>query len=148
MNNLSLVRTDHVQRYHLFVDTEAARFDAFLVELCPIPAVLVAGTGKSTDELWRDALATVAWLRTQPSALPYPSSVFVPFARIVAVDAQRESAKASLQMSMLVGRCSPDQTWPPPVDDPSSHEDRVQSLCRALDLIDVLSTKPQAQRVN
>jgi len=133
----SLVRTDYVNRMHLYVDPEASKFDAFAVEL--LDSRLVVHDARWTlDDLWRETLQTVAWLRAQPFERLYPVNVFDPFVVVTAVDHTREALKVQVRNNLIVGHVYADQTWPPPHDDPSGHEGRVRALCAALDGIELL----------
>jgi hypothetical protein len=137
MKKRSLVRTDYVSRMHLYVDVEASKFDAFAVEL--LDSRLVVHDARLTlDDLWREALRAVAWMRTQPFERLYPVHVFDPFVLVTAVDSSRESTKLALRNNLIVGHVYADQAWPPPQDDPASHEGRVRALCAALDGIELL----------
>lgn len=136
MKNRSLVRTDYVNRVHVYVDSEASKFDAFAVELLD-SRVVVQDARLTLDDLWRETLRTVAYMRAQPFER-YPVHVFDPFVVVTAVDSTREALKTSVRTNLIVGHVYADQTWPPPCDDPASHEGRVRALCAALDGIELL----------
>ena len=121
---LSLIRTDHVQCYHLHVDTEAAQFTAMRIELFPHAPLVVGDATMTQEDLWREAMASLRWLRTQPGQSLYPSTVFVPFAKIIAVDRDAEAREQSIHTRQIIGDYHPD------------HEERVRALCAALDLLD------------
>ena len=146
MRNLQLVRTDYVLRYHLHIDTEAAKFDCFQVELLG-ESVLVHSM--PPDALWNEVLSVMSYLRGQNDRQPlYRPSVFQPFARIIACEAARERAKVSLRTSMIVGAPAGDgDRLLGPEPDPGTHMEKVNALCTALDLLDMLDRKPKAQRV-
>lgn len=124
MSRLALVRIDYSLRYRLFVDSDAAEYTAFRVELFPHPPVVVGNPSMSEGERWREALGTASWLHSQPGQSLYPSNVFVPFARIIAVDHATESRELAIRNQHIIGDLHPD------------HEARVRALCTALDLID------------
>lgn len=137
MKNRSLVRTDYVNRVHVYVDSEASKFDAFAVELLDA-RVVVHDARLTLDDLWREALRTVAYMRAQPFERLYPVHVFDPFVVVTAVDSTREALKTSVRTNLIVGHTYADQAWPPPQDDPASHEGRVRALCAALDGVELL----------
>jgi hypothetical protein len=137
MMKRSLVRTDFVNRMHLFVDSEASKFDAFVVELLGM-RVLVHDSRLTLDDLWREVLAQIAWMRAQPYERLYPVNVFDPFVNVTAVEHAREALKTGVRNNLIVGHSYADQTWPPPCDDPASHEGRVRALCAALDAVELL----------
>jgi hypothetical protein len=137
MSNRSLVRTDFVNRVHVLVDVQARKYDSFVVELLEQRHFV---EGATVDEAWSNAMQTVAFMRTEyaKNGMSYPPSVFSPFATITAVEFARESAKCGLKVNMLVGT-----NGPGPEPDAAGHEDRVRSLCKALDQIDFLR-RPKA----
>lgn len=123
--NLSLIRTDHVQRFNFFVDVDAIKFTAVRIELFPHrPLVVPAGTNMTQQELLLEALRSLRWLRSQPSHSPYPPSVLRPFAKLIAVDLDNESRELQVRHQMHIG------------DTAFDGDERVQALCRAWDLVD------------
>lgn len=141
MNNRSLVRTDHVLRYHLYVCTESAKFDAFKIVLLDQHHMVHKGmlvNEVPIEDLWSEVLCTLQYIRGQHDARPlYPPQVFAPYAVITACEFARESAKVGLRINML--NCN----GPGPLPDAGSHESRVRALCQALDQIDFLQRRPQ-----
>lgn len=130
--SLSLVRTDYFYRYHLYVDPQAAKYDAFRVELLE-QAVLL--TGDTPEALWQEVQTELLKMRGQYEQRPlYHSLVFAPFARIIALDSARESANLLLKMSMATGELHP------------LHEERVRALGRAVDALEFLWSKPSARK--
>ncbi len=131
---LQLVKTDYVYRWHLYVDTEAAKYDAFRVELLEQSDLMI---GDTVEALWRKVQTSLMDLRTKYEQRPlYQWLVFSPYARIIALDAARVSAEISLKTGMVVGECHPD------------HAERVRGLARALDALEFLRSPPSARSVN
>lgn len=129
MMKRSPVRTDHVLRYHLYVDTAASKFDAFRVELLERSMVV---TGATFDAAWAEVLDVVTYMRAEHDRAPirHPS-IFSPFAIITAVEHARESAKLGVRNNMIVGGAFDGCGHP-------VHDERVRSLCAALDGIELL----------
>jgi hypothetical protein len=127
--NKQIVRTDHVLRYHLYIDTEAVVFDAFVVDLFPFGPVVLHREGVPLDDLWREVPAAIQRLREQPAELPHPPSVFVPFACITAVEHARMAKEQELRTLSIVGGVD-EQGHP-------DHAERVRALCRMADLLDM-----------
>lgn len=125
---LQLVRTDYVNQYHLYVDSHAAKFDAFRVELLEQSILL---TGDTPDALWQQAQTVMREMRGVYEQRPlYHGLAFSPFARIVAMEAARESAECALKTGMIVGQEHP------------GHEERVRALGQALDALEFLRSQP------
>ncbi len=138
-------RTDYVQRYHVHVDTNAKELNAFTVVLPPYfdePGLTVMPRpGKTMNDLFLEALATLDFLRAEPWTPLYPASVFIPFGIITAVDVEDVQRQQAIQLAMMVGGCfhtdrdrAAIERYPALYE--GAHEARVKALCRALDLMD------------
>ena len=131
---LHLIRTDYVNRWHLYVDAEAAKFDAFRVELLEQSDVLI---GDTVEALWQQVQTAMLHMRCNYAQSPlYHGLVFAPFARIIALDASRVSAETTLKTSMIVGQEHP------------THTERVRALGTALDALEFLRSPPSARTMN
>lgn len=129
---LQLIRTDYIRRYHVYIDSMAAKFDTIRLELLEQTALFV---NKPLETLWPQVQASMAEMRYTYDQHPvYHGLVFSPFARIIVLDGARESAETSLQVGMIVGEGHPD------------HEERVRGLARALDAFEHLQSQPAARR--
>jgi hypothetical protein len=141
-----LVRTDYTLRMHLFVDPEASVLDAFRVELGGLQSVLVHRAQATPAELWREVLETISFLRAQNNQYPvYSPAVFAPFAFVTACEARRESMKTGLRTAMIVGAPGDGDRLLGPEPDPGRHMEKVQALCRAIDILDELSPRARMQ---
>lgn len=140
MTTITRIRTDYVQRLHVFVDDDATVIDAFVVDLPPYmgPMCVPQREGMSIDETWRDALRTLAWLRSQPYTPIFPLEVFVPFGIVIArsfADVQREQAiKTAMLEPTLFHTHERHRAWVERYRPEGAHDRRVAELCRAMDL--------------
>lgn len=146
MNDRLLVRTDHVLRYHLYVDTSAAKFDAFRVEM--LEQSYVTTLSGSIDDAWREALDVINLMCSEYSAAPVRDpAVFQAFAIITAVEHARELAKLEVRNQIIAGFALPEQSeeFPGPEPEHTSQMNRVRALCKALDAVEFLQRlRPQA----
>ena len=143
MSTLTRIRTDYVQRLHVFVDADAAVIDCFVVELPPylVPMCVPQRDGMSIDETWREALTTLEWLRSQPYTPIFPAEVFVPFGVITARSFDDVAREHAIKIAMIGPelyhtderhRARVDAN---PVLHQGAHDRRVADLCRAMDLL-------------
>ncbi len=144
--NIQRISTDYTARLHVEQDIDAQVLDCFTVALPPYTSepMLVHREGASMDELWADALAMIAHLRARPWREVHPHTVFEPFSIVVArnsADVRREHELR--REKMMVEQFHTDPAYRARVEaDPvlhengRAHEQRVASLCRALDLLD------------
>lgn len=147
MTTIVRIRTEWQDRhrYHLEFDSDASALDCCTVELPPYTVghglVVKLQAGKGLDDLLREALHTLDFLRSQPHTPVHPASVFIPFGVITARnfdDLQREHL---IKMSTMgAERFHADARWRAAVErNPvlynGAHERRVAELCKALDLL-------------
>ena len=143
MTTLTRVRTDYVQRLHVFVDGDAATIDCFMVELPPYlgPMCVPQRDRMTLDDTWREALTTLEWLRAQPYEPLFPRTVFVPFGVITARNFDDVNREHAIKMNMMGARLfHTDEQHRARVDrDPvlhaGAHERRVAELGRAAELL-------------
>lgn len=84
-------RTYHIRRFHLEIDRDASPVNCFIVELPPylmspsgIGLPVLPRAGKTLDDLFTEALATLEFLRAQIHEPMYPPDVFQPWGIIQA----------------------------------------------------------------
>ncbi|MEI2790463.1 MAG: hypothetical protein V9E93_16520 [Steroidobacteraceae bacterium] len=146
MSTIVRISTDWQARIHVQADADVSTHDAALVELPPyslgVP-LLVYRDGASMDELWNEALRTLEALRSQPHKAILPARVFVPFGVITLRRLEDVWREHELRREMMmVEQFNTDPAYRARVEaDPilhgngRAHEQRVASLCRALDLL-------------
>lgn len=141
MTTISRVRTEWVDRYHVQMDADASVLDCFCVTLPPYTTdqgvCVRMRDGMSMEDVFREALATLARLRAQPWQSVLPASVFVPFGVITARNFDDVQRECELNMVAFVGG----------VDDAGhpGHDERVRALCRAADLLGMCGPLEQRQ---
>lgn len=137
---MKLIRkhTDWTRRFHLDVDQDAP-VDCFIVELPPylmspsgIGLPVLPRPGKTLDDLWQEALATLEFLRAQVHEPVLPATDFIPFGIIQARNLDDVSREFEIWMNMRCGGCFDSARYT--LSD--EHDSRVRSLIRALDLLD------------
>ncbi len=146
MTTITRIQTDYTARLHIEQDTDAQALDCFMVALPPytVAPMLVYREGASMDALWADALAMVAYLRARPWREVHPHTVFSPFGVITARNSEDVRREHEIRREMMmVQQFNTDPAYRARVEaDPilhengRAHEQRVASLCRALDLMD------------
>jgi len=138
-------RTDHIRRFHLDVDQDASPINCFIVELPPylispsgIGLPVLPRPGKTLDDLWAEALATLDFLRSSISDPLYPPDVFQPWGIIQARNLHDVSREFAIWRDMWLGGCrdSDEHLERSSETFPDAHDKRVESLIRALDLLD------------
>ncbi len=143
MTTIHRVRTEWADRYHVQLDADASALDCFTVELPPYTTghglLVRPQPGNSMDDLWREALTTLAWLRQQPCNPVHPAHVFQPFGVITARNAEDLRREHEINREMMLGECTErdrERLERTSVDTSRVfHERRVEHLCRALDLL-------------
>ena len=142
--------TDWSRRYHLEVD-DASPIDCFIVELPPylispsgIGLPVLPRPGKSMDDLFTEALATLDFLRAQIHDPLYPPDVFQPWGIIQARNLDDVRREFEIWRDMWLGGCFDSDRARSSETFPDAHDERVEALIRALDLLD---GAPMAQGV-
>jgi hypothetical protein len=135
-----VIHEDQDQRLRVHVDLDAKKIDACYVSLLGEECYVrdYASEGWTHERLWAETMRTGAWLRTQV-ANPYPAAL-VPYVEVTLTDSDRESARIALRNAMLVGYAFEDQDWERRIKEPAQHENRVNYLGQAVDLLAFLST--------
>lgn len=145
---MKLIRkhTDWTRRYHLEVDQDRP-VNCFIVELPPylispsgIGLPVLPRPGKTlVDDLWQEALATLEFLRAQIHEPLYPPEAFQPWGIIQARNLDDVRREFEIWRDMWLGGCfDSDEEWRRKRERNAEHDDhdsRVQSLIRALDLL-------------
>lgn len=130
--NLQLIRTDYVTRTHIYIDSYARNFNAFDVELL---GETVRMQNDTMERLWHQVQSVIDGLRARYDAKPlFPLTHLVPFARVIAFDGARESARLSVATNQRVGDTHPE------------HEVRVDALVDALELLAFIDGRPSPIR--
>lgn len=145
MSTIVRISTDWLARYHVQADGEpGAPLDAFLVELPPYVCdgaapLLKLRDGQAMEDLWREALRTLDWLRSQPHEPILPRTVFEPFGVITALCSADRRRRHEIKREMMLGACTDrERERMERIDlrySQEMHERRVASLCRAMDLL-------------
>ena len=145
MTTIFRISTDWQARYHVQADGEpGAPLDGFLVELPPYVCdgaapLLKLRDGQTMDDLWREALETLAWMRAQPHERILPRAVFEPFGVITALCSADRRRRREIKREMMLGACDDrERERMERINvrySQEMHERRVASLCRALDLL-------------
>jgi hypothetical protein len=142
--DMQIVRTDYVQRQHIYVDANARRIDCFEVELLDHSSNPIHGD--TPDALWQRVQAIIAAMRGQYERKPlYPVTVLQPFATILCLDLEREQAAGALPALRCAVGDNPSEIQPHEQrfrgEFPEWHGRVVNELCSALDLMDFLDGK-------
>lgn len=150
------IQTDWLNRIHVRVDSEASTINCFAVTLPPYfndPGLIVTQrAGKSMEETWQEALATVMFLRQQPVRPIAAPDEFNPFGYVTACNFADALRDREIQREMMIGGCFDSEEvlkrreqFPLP-SEPEFQEMRVEALIKAWHLLDAaIRGEPLAQ---
>ena len=107
----------------------------YLISPSGIGLPVLPRPGKTLDDLWQEALATLEFLRAQIHEPLYPRDVFEPFGIIQARNLDDVSREFAVWMNMWCGGCFESDEHRARYTRSDEHDSRVRSLIRALDLL-------------
>lgn len=157
MATIHRIRTDFEQRIHIEQDVDASVLDCFLVALPPYtasPGMVVHRTSANMNDLFREAVAWVAYFKAQPWDPILPPSHFQPFGIITARNFEDAWREIELRRELMLGGVEPGiapedrarmERDPLLHENGRAHELRVASLIRAHDLLSGKEQMPVAK---